>query len=79
MLTNIISIGNSKGIRIPKVLLEMSGLDNKVELKVKKGEIRVIPAKTNVKKLTDTILLSEKSLETDWNKPEEEEAWKSLQ
>ena len=78
MLTNIISIGNSKGIRIPKVLLEMSGLAGKVELKVRKGEIRVIPAKVNKEKINDTMILSEKSLETDWNKSEEEEAWKSL-
>ena len=79
MLTSIITIGNSKGIRIPKVLLEMSGLADKVELKVKEGEIRVIPAKTSVKEPTDTMLLSEKALETDWSKSEEEEAWKSLQ
>jgi len=45
MLTSIISIGNSKGIRIPKVLLDESGLKNEVELEVKKGEIRIIPAK----------------------------------
>jgi len=77
MTTTIISIGNSKGIRIPKVLLEESGLKNEVELEVKKGEIRIIPAKKN--KVTDTLLLSEKSLETDWNRPEEDEAWKSLQ
>lgn len=79
MLTNIIFIGNSKGIRIPKVLLEESGLGSKVELKVKKGEIRVIPAKIDKKEVKDTLLLSEKSLEADWSKPEEEEAWKSLQ
>jgi antitoxin component of MazEF toxin-antitoxin module len=78
MVTTIISIGNSKGIRIPKVLLDESGLDNEVELEVKKGEIRIIPAKIN-KKVNDTLLLSEKSLETDWNRPEEDEAWKSLQ
>ena len=77
MTTTIISIGNSKGIRIPKLLLEESGLENEVELEVKKGEIRIIPAKKNP--LGNTLLLSEKSLETDWNKPEEDEAWKSLQ
>ena len=77
MVTTIISIGNSKGIRIPKVLLDESGLDNEVELEVKKGEIRIIPAKKA--KVNDTLLLSEKSLETDWNRPEEDEAWKSLQ
>lgn len=79
MLTNIISIGNSKGIRIPKIFLEESGLRNKVELKVKMGEIRIIPSKENEDEVSETMLLSEKSLGTDWNKPEEEEAWESLQ
>jgi antitoxin component of MazEF toxin-antitoxin module len=78
MITTIISIGNSKGIRIPKILLDESGLDNEVELEVKKGEIRIIPAKIN-NKVNDTLLLSEKSLESDWNRPEEDDAWKSLQ
>jgi antitoxin component of MazEF toxin-antitoxin module len=77
MTTTIISIGNSRGIRIPKVLLDESGLDNEVELEVKKGEIRIIPIKRN--KINDTLLLSEKSLETDWDRPEEDDAWKSLQ
>jgi len=39
MITTLVSIGNSKGIRIPKVLLNESGLSKEVELKVKKGEI----------------------------------------
>lgn len=79
MLTNIISIGNSKGIRIPKILLEESGLRNKVELKVEKGQIHVIAVSEDKTEVTDTMHMSEKSLEADWNKPEEEEAWKSLQ
>lgn len=79
MLATIITIGNSKGIRIPKVLLEESGLGSKVELKVKKGEIRVTPAKLIKKNAHATMLLSEKSLKTDWDTHEEEEAWKSLQ
>jgi len=45
MLTTIISVGNSRGIRVSKVLLDESGLSNEVELEVKKGEIRIIPAK----------------------------------
>lgn len=36
----IITIGNSKGIRIPKPLLEESGLAGEVELKVVKGGIK---------------------------------------
>ena len=79
MITTIISIGNSRGVRIPKLLLDESGLDNEVELEVKKGEIRIIAAKTNRHPVNNTLLLSEKSLGTDWNRPEEDEAWKSLQ
>ncbi|OGM20327.1 hypothetical protein A2714_04755 [Candidatus Woesebacteria bacterium RIFCSPHIGHO2_01_FULL_38_9] len=78
MITTIISIGNSRGIRIPKILLDESGLDNEVELEVKKGEIRIIPAKLKESIVNDTLLLSEKSLGTDWDRPEEDEAWKSL-
>ena len=77
MTTTIISIGNSRGIRIPKVILDESGLNNEVELEVKKGEIRIVPAKKDT--VNDTLSLSEKSLETDWNRPEEDDAWKSLQ
>lgn len=79
MITTIISIGNSKGIRIPKLFLDESGLDNEVELEVKKGEIRIIPAKIKKNNNNDILFLSEKSLEADWNRPEEDEAWKNLQ
>lgn len=34
MKTQIIAIGNSQGIRIPKVLLEDSGISGEVELEV---------------------------------------------
>jgi antitoxin component of MazEF toxin-antitoxin module len=43
--TKIVSIGNSRGIRIPKIAFEESGLERKLELKVKKGEIRIIATK----------------------------------
>ena len=77
MITTIISIGNSRGIRIPKVLLDESGLEDEVELEVKKGEIRIVQAKRII--LNDTLVFSEKALGSDWNKPDEDEAWKSLQ
>jgi antitoxin MazE len=35
MKAEIIRIGNSRGIRIPKILLEQCGLENEVELEVK--------------------------------------------
>ena len=76
MITTIIPIGNSRGVRIPKLLLEESGLEEKVEMKAKKGEIRIVPvAKSST---DDTVLFSEKAL-SDWNKREENEACKSLQ
>ncbi len=78
MITTFIAIGNSRGIRIPKPLLNESGLENQVEMQVKKGEIRIvaIPKKS---KSNATTLLSEKVLSTDWNRPEEDKAWASLQ
>ncbi|NIV92310.1 AbrB/MazE/SpoVT family DNA-binding domain-containing protein [candidate division KSB1 bacterium] len=45
MRTRIIQIGNSQGIRIPKLLLEQSGLSDEVELKVKQEEIIITPVK----------------------------------
>ncbi len=78
MITTIIEIGNSRGIRIPKPVLSESGLGEQVELQVKKGEIRIVSAP--VKSITEaSALLSEKALAADWNRPEEDEAWASLQ
>lgn len=77
MITSIITIGNSKGIRIPKVLLEESGLEKDVELKVKKGEIRIVRAPKS-KPASTNLVLSEKSLAFDWNRKEEQEAWENL-
>ena len=77
--TTIIDIGNSRGIRIPKPVLAESGLRKQVELQVKKGEIRIIPAPATVKPTVSTLLLSEKTLAADWDRPEEDKAWASLQ
>lgn len=41
MKTNIVTIGNSQGVRIPKILLEQSKLCGEVELEVR-GESIVI-------------------------------------
>ena len=79
MITTIIAIGNSKGIRIPKPVLLQSGLDGQVELQVKKGEIKILPSSMKDKSAGSTLLVSEKALATDWNRPEEDEAWASLQ
>lgn len=79
MITTIIAIGNSRGIRIPKPILSESGLKEQVELQVKRGEIRIVPVPIKSTPAASTLLLSERSLATDWNRPEEDEAWASLQ
>lgn len=79
MITTIIDIGNSRGIRIPKPLLNESGLGEQVELRVKKGEIKIIPVSVKNGSVAATLLLSEKALAVDWELPEEDKAWASLQ
>ena len=39
MKTRIVRIGNSQGVRIPRPLLEQSGLGDEVELEVQDGQI----------------------------------------
>ena len=79
MITTLIAIGNSRGIRIPKPLLNESGLDGQVELQVKKGEIKIVAAPVKSRSVANTLLLSEKTLAVDWDRPEEDKAWVSLQ
>jgi antitoxin MazE len=45
MITQIVKIGNSQGIRIPKILLEQSGLTHEVELEVKNRQLIIRPKK----------------------------------
>jgi antitoxin component of MazEF toxin-antitoxin module len=72
MKASIITIGNSKGIRIPKPLLQESGLVGIVELKAKKGEIKIR------KTLNEEYVVSLSSL-SQWDTPEEDKAWAHLQ
>jgi len=44
MITKIIKIGNSRGIRIPKAILEQTGLGEQVQLEVENGQIILRPA-----------------------------------
>jgi antitoxin MazE len=39
MRARIVKIGNSRGIRLPKPLLEQAGLDDEVELTAEAGQI----------------------------------------
>ena len=76
--STIIQIGNSKGIRLTKDILTLSGIGKNVEIKVKRGEIKILPAKENGN-ADDFAIVSEESFAKDWLRPEEEEAWKVYQ
>jgi antitoxin component of MazEF toxin-antitoxin module len=79
MKASLVPIGHSKGIRIPKVMLEESGIVKDVEIKASKGVIKIVPFRPLTKKSTsETAFLSESVLRRDWDRPEEDKAWASL-
>jgi len=45
MITKVIPIGNSRGVRIPKAMLEHCGVGEEVELQVKNGTLVLRPVK----------------------------------
>lgn len=44
MRTRIVKIGNSRGVRIPKALLDESGLSGEVDMSVNQGTLVIAPA-----------------------------------
>jgi antitoxin MazE len=44
MKTRLVRIGNSRGVRIPKPLIEEAGLNEEVELRVRDGAIVIASA-----------------------------------
>jgi antitoxin MazE len=81
--THIIKIGNSQGIRIPKVLLDQSALSDEVELEVREGQIVIRPVRATragweeqfqaMRVQADDRLLDEDFFATTWD--EEEWEW----
>jgi antitoxin MazE len=45
METNIITIGNSKGIIIPSKLLKIAGFDSVVDLEISEGKLVISPSR----------------------------------
>jgi antitoxin MazE len=43
MRTSLVRIGNSRGIRIPKAVIEQVGLRDRVELSVERGRLVIRP------------------------------------
>ena len=82
MKTTIVKIGNSRGIRIPKSIIEESGLKNDVELEVNDGKIIIKPVSKNreswdaafqkMAKNKDDVLLDSELLlnQTKWDEAE---------
>jgi antitoxin MazE len=79
MKAKIIRIGNSQGIRIPKPLLEQTGLGEDVVLEVRADEIVIRSARSpraewaaafeKMAAAGDDVLLEEVT-ETDWDREE---------
>ncbi len=44
MRTRLIRIGNSRGVRLPKPLIEEAGLSDEVEVRARHGSILILPA-----------------------------------
>ena len=45
MRTKLISIGNSKGIRLPRAIIEQCQLKDEIELAVKNGSLTIKPVR----------------------------------
>jgi len=43
MKARLIRIGNSRGVRLPKPVIEQAGLTGEVELRVRQGSITILP------------------------------------
>lgn len=55
MKTRVIKIGNSRGIRIPKSIIEQSGLNDEVELEVRNDQIIIKSISTNKRENWDLL------------------------
>jgi antitoxin MazE len=77
MKGKIVRIGNSQGVRIPKPLLEEAGISGPIEMTVVDEGILLSPAVEPDSGL-DLMLMSRDAL-SDWERPEEDEAWAFLQ
>jgi len=85
MVTKIVKIGNSRGIRIPKIILDQIGLADEVELEVKDKQLIIRPSKRPRENWDDAFramaengddqLLDAESLATQNRWDEEEWEW----
>ncbi|HEY9779966.1 MAG TPA: AbrB/MazE/SpoVT family DNA-binding domain-containing protein [Leptolyngbyaceae cyanobacterium] len=77
--TRIVKVGNSQGIRIPKPLLEQSGIDKEVEIEVHEDRLIIRAARRSrvgwdeafaaMAELKDDVLLDD-AIATTWDSVE---------
>ena len=84
MRARVVKIGNSQGIRIPKLILEQTGIMEDVELEVDKNQIIIRPIanpradwddafKTMSDRGDDTLIFGDENIYHSWD--EEEWRW----
>ena len=84
MRVRVIKIGNSQGVRIPKPILEQTGIRDDVELEVEKNQIIIRPIsnprvgwdsafKTMAEKDDDVLIYGTENILHSWD--EEEWQW----
>jgi antitoxin MazE len=84
MRARVIKIGNSKGLRIPKPILEQTGIMDDVEIEVEKNQIIIRPVKDvrdgweeafklMGQKGDDELIIDDESTSHSWD--EEEWQW----
>ena len=82
MRARVIKIGNSQGVRIPKPILEQTGIREAVELEVEKNQIIIRPVsnprvgwdfafKTMAEKDDDELIYGTENISPSWD----EEGW----
>ena len=49
MTTRLVPIGNSKGVRLPKAILQAAGIEDEVTLRVRDGSLIITPKKRRKK------------------------------
>lgn len=77
MKTSIVKIGNSQGVRIPKVILNQIDMHGPVVIEVKNNSLVITP--DDAPSGRELAIMSEAALSKTWDTPEEDEAWKDLE
>ena len=83
MKVNLVSIGNSKGVRIPRSIIKACGFGEQVEMRVSEGMVVLTPARNlregwnrafeRIAAAGDDALLVPEDMAHEWD--EEEWAW----